>query len=73
LLRAGSHVAKTSEPDKPVWIILIPELADDLHPVRFLRFYKLTLEEIDQDITLSGMKGVLPQLDDRAAGDFGDE
>src|SRR5262249_16948902 len=72
-LRARRHVAKASEPDKTVWIVLVPELTDDLHPERFLRLDKFTIEQIDQDITLSRMKRVLPQLDDRAAPNVSDE
>jgi hypothetical protein len=66
-LRARRHVAKASEPDKPVWIVLIPELTNDLHSERFLGLDKFTIEKIDQNVTLSRMKRVLPQLNDRAA------
>jgi hypothetical protein len=57
---------KTSEPDESVSVINIPELTDDLHPERFLRFDKFPVEEIDQHIPLSRMKRVLPQLNNRA-------
>jgi hypothetical protein len=53
---------KASEPDESVSIIHIPELTDDLHPERFLRFDKFPVEEIDQHIPLSRMKCVLPEL-----------
>src|SRR6476661_1025062 len=66
-LRARRHVSKTSQPDKSVWIIQVPELTDDLHPERFLRFDKFPVEQIDQHIPLSRMQSVLPQLNDRAA------
>src|SRR5437899_7013422 len=65
-LRARRHVSKTSQPDKSVWIIQVPELPDDLHPERFLRFDKFPVEQIDQHIPLPRMQGVLPQLNDRA-------
>jgi hypothetical protein len=66
-LRARRHVPKTSQPDKSVWIIHVPELTDDLHPERFLRFDKFPVEQIDQHIPLPRMQRVLPQLNDRAA------
>ena len=66
-LRARRHVTKTSQPDKSVWIIQVPELTDDLHPERFLRFDKFPVEQIDQHIPLPWMHRVLPQLNDRAA------
>jgi hypothetical protein len=66
-LRAKRHVPKTSQPDKSVWIIHVPELTDDLHPERFLRFDKFPVEQIDQHIPLSRMQRVLPQLHKRAA------
>ena len=61
---------KTSEPDKSVSIINIPELTDDLHPKRFLRLDKFPVEEIDQQMPLSRMKRVLPKLNNRAASLF---
>ena len=48
-------------------MIKIPELTDDLHPERFLRFNKFPVEEIDQHIPLSRMKRVLSELNNRAA------
>ena len=66
-LRARRHVPKTSQPDKSVWIIQIPELTDDLHPERFLRFDKFPVEQLDQHIPLPRMQRVLPQLNNRAA------
>ncbi len=66
-LRAGRHVPKTSQPDKSVWIIQVPELSNHLHPERFLRFDKFPVEEIDQHIPLPRMQRVLPQLNNRAA------
>lgn len=57
-------------PDESVSIINIPELPDDLHPERFLRFDKFPVEEIDQHVPLSRMKRVLPQLNNRAASFF---
>src|SRR5438132_13543422 len=66
-LRARRHVTKTSQPDKSVWIIQVPELTDDLHPKCFLRFDKFPVEQIDQHIPLPRMQRVLPQLNDRAA------
>ena len=66
-LRARRHVPKTSQPDKSVWIIQVPELTDDLHPECFLRFDKFPVEQIDQHIPLPRMQRVLPQFNDRAA------
>ena len=66
-LRARRHVTKTSQPDKSVWIIQIPELTDDLHPERLLRFNKFPVEQIDQHIPLPRVQRVLPQLNNRAA------
>src|SRR5438874_11874089 len=66
-LRAGRHVTKTSQPDKSVWIIQVPELTDDLHPERFLRLDKFPVEQVDQHIPLPWMQRVLPQLNNRTA------
>src|SRR6267142_6830668 len=66
-LRARRHVSKTSQPDKSVWIVQVPELADDLHPERLLRFDKFPVEKIDQHIPLPRIQRVLPQLNDWAA------
>src|SRR2546427_5569070 len=65
-LRARRHVPKTSQPDKSVWIIQVPELTDDLHPERFLRLDKFPVEQIDQHIPLPRVQRILPQLNDRA-------
>src|SRR5207302_3008269 len=66
-LRARRHVTKISQPDKSVWIIQVPELTDDLHPERFLRFDKFPVEQIDQHIPLPWMQRVLPQLNNWTA------
>jgi hypothetical protein len=66
-LRTRRHVPKTSQPDKSAYIIQVPELTDDLHSERFLRFDKFPVEQIDQHIPLPQMQRVLPQLNDRAA------
>ena len=58
---------KTSEPDKSIPAINIPELADDFHPERFLRFDKFPVKEIDQHMPHSRMKRILPELDNWAA------
>ena len=44
-----------------------PELTDDLHPERLLRFNKFPVEQIDQHIPLPRMQRVLPQLNNGAA------
>jgi hypothetical protein len=52
-------------PDEPVRIVEVAELADHLHPDRLLRLHELAVEQVDQDIALSGMQRVLTKLDDR--------
>ena len=43
--RTRTHVVKTSEPDESIPAINVPELADDLHPERFLRLDEFPVEE----------------------------
>jgi hypothetical protein len=45
---ACSHVAETAKPHEAVWIIEIPELAQQLHADRFLRLDELAVEKRDQ-------------------------
>jgi hypothetical protein len=42
-------------------------LTDDFNPQCFLGFDKFPIKEINQDITLPRVEGVLPQFDDRTA------
>jgi len=42
-------------------------LTDDPYPDGFLAFDECAIEKIDQDVPLSRIERVLPELDDRAA------
>ena len=46
-LRPRSHIWKASEPYKPIWIINVPELADNAHSQRFLTFNEFSVKQID--------------------------
>jgi len=59
------HVGKAPEPDKAVRVIKISELPYDLHSYCFLGFDEFSVEQLDQNIACSRMKGVLPELHDR--------
>ena len=62
------HVAKASEPNESIGIIKIAKLAEDIHSQCFLWLDEFTIEQIDQHITFSAVKRVLPQFDDRTTG-----
>src|SRR5438094_9379166 len=62
------HVAKASEPNESIGIIKIAKLAENIHSQCFLWFDEFTIEQIDQHITFSVVKRVLPQFNDRTPG-----
>jgi hypothetical protein len=47
--------------------IEVAEQADEAHPVAFLALDELALEQLDQNVALAGMQGVLAQLQHVAA------
>ena len=61
------HVGETANPDESIGAAAIAELPHDRHADRFLRFDEVSIEEIDQDVPLSRLQGVLTQLDHGAA------
>src|SRR5688572_27291233 len=63
-LLTSLHVVEPTQPDELICIIKIAKLTDDLHSHSLLRFYKFTVKEFNQRITLPGVKCVLTQLDD---------
>ena len=63
-LCACGHVVESAQPDELIRVIEIPKLTDDLQTHSFLRFDKFAVEEFDQGIAFSGVKRVLPELDD---------
>ena len=67
-LRPRRHIMETAQPDKPVWIIQVIELPQDVDSDSFLRFDKLALEESDQFIAPARLQCVHPQLDDGGIG-----
>jgi hypothetical protein len=54
--RAGRHVRKSPEPDESVCVVEVSELTDDAHAERLLAFDEFPLEEVDQDLSGSGME-----------------
>src|SRR5439155_15123206 len=66
--RTTRHVLKPSEPNESIGIIKIAKLAEDIHSQCFLWFDQFAIEQIDQHITFSAVKRVLPQFDDRTTG-----
>src|SRR5438105_10471766 len=63
-MRPHSHIGEASQPYKPIWIIKVPELADDTHSQSFLAFDELSIEQIDESIPHPWMQRILPQLND---------
>ena len=61
-LGAAGHVAKPPQPDKSIRVVEIAELADHPHPQGFLALDEFAVEEVDEDITLAWMQGVLAEL-----------
>src|SRR5437660_10346115 len=66
--RTTRHVLKPSEPNESIGIIKIAKLAENIHCQCFLWFDEFTIEQINQHITLSVVKRVLPQFNDRTTG-----
>src|SRR5947209_20044749 len=66
--RTTRHVLKPSEPNESIGIIKIAKLAENIHCQCFLWFDEFTIEQIDQHITFSVVKRVLPQFNDRTTG-----
>jgi hypothetical protein len=64
---ANLHVRKAPKPDKYVWPVEISKLADHMHPHELLRLDELAVEQLDQDIALTGPQRILPKLNDRTA------
>ena len=60
----GRHVREATEPDEPVGSVEVLELSEDADAHRLLRLDELALEEGDQRVPLTRVKGVLPELDD---------
>jgi hypothetical protein len=66
-LAARLHVEEASEPDEPVRAIEVPELPEQLHADRLLRFDQGPVEELDQHLPLARVQRVLAKLDHWAA------
>lgn len=64
---ARPHVAEPPQPNKAVWIIEVPELAQHLHADLFLRLDKLAVEESDQGLARARTEGIAAELDNAAA------
>src|SRR5262245_26937889 len=59
------HVPKRAYPDEAIRSLQIAELADNSHAGRFLGLDELAVEQLDQDVALPGVQGVLAKLDHR--------
>ena len=62
-VRAGRQVPETADPDEPVGVVQIAELTDDVHPGPLLAVDQVGVEDVDQIVPLSGVQGVLAQVD----------
>src|SRR5262245_51850910 len=62
---ACRHVAEATQPDEAIGGIQVAELPDDPGAGGFLRLHQVALEDVDQDISLTGLQGVLTELDHR--------
>src|SRR5262245_13629658 len=59
------HVAESADPHELVGPIEIAERREDGYPHGFLRLDELLFEQVDQDVALSLVEGVLAKLHDR--------
>ena len=62
--RASGHVGKAADPDETIRVVEISKLTENRHPEGLLTDDELAHEEVDQDVSLSWLECVLPELDD---------
>lgn len=58
-LFARRHVGESAQPDEPVGVVQISELADQADADRFLRLHERALEQIDQGVAAARLQRVL--------------
>ncbi len=70
-LVSALHTREASQPHEAIRVAPIAKLPNQRHARCFLRLDKMALEEVDQDVALAWLQGVLPQFERRATARFG--
>ena len=60
---AGRHTRKASDPHEAIRAPPVAKLPHHRHAHSFLRLDEMAVEQIDQDVTLTRLEGVLAQFE----------